>query len=841
VSPKAGDVAGPVAMEATLDGPLPEGGGVQFLLDGLPLCGPILQGPFTLDWHTANVWGFEGSLTAVVLDGQGTPVAKSAPVRLRFDMGFGGRITVEGLDVTRPVSGMVTLRVQTHIDRDPSTSAPPDRGVEAILVFVDGVQMALEFRDGFDLKLDTTRLPNGPHELFAWAVLRRSSGTAPQFCTMLRRTFVTDNKPRPVCFEPRFNRVYIAPGEKIDLTPVYVGSPGGPNLPMPPVTCGPVADTAIATVDDKGIVTGVAPGVTTVTVKGPFADGATEKRILIVVDKPHGFPHFGKDGSMLTEYDPSNSLWVRAIFGLGGREMDSVEGLPAAARASGINVLTEGLYTNPVHSGNADMTFEQWHKSWTTNWQRTVAWSEKYDMPMLLTGDDVARTTPELDNSVNMEWGPKAVQTAFEVAASSKRVVAVEMIDEVSFCWGDTPVPTDGRWKTREPSLDDDAFLKLMESINAAKGRPGITWPIGGISSHQSATAWMGDPRFSDYATIYWDFLAWRRAYPDGPSFPQYVDAFRHGVDNRLYGLQRDKPMLLLASGNGPFYIKQADEGSQFIVGRDRAHGEPAVPITPHTATVLMYAPAVGMSGVRVYNFDTLIWKRNRAQAKTGKSHLQTGTEPFEVGTDRWAALTAAFRLIEQLEPFMLQPMTHAPYLGEGIFTGARKGKDGDMVIAINFVHGERTIPRLPLPNEDTPSQSVVYRVHGMTLRVEPYDGGPLTLKPGETVVRVAPRKDGQIVPTLGVTCAFASPLPEAHVRGKVKLVVQSDVRGDGATVEVFANDVAVEGVEKTDRGYEVTWDASKARPGVWHRLSAIATDAQSNQSEARTAVFVRE
>jgi len=855
VSPKAGEVSGPVAMEAKLDGPLPEGGGVQFLLDGAPLCGPILQPPFTLDWHTAHVWGFDAALTAVVLDGQGKIVAKSAPVGLHYDMGFGGRITVEGLDTTRPVGGTVTMKIRTEIDRSPVTSAPPDRGVEAILVFIDGVQQALEFRDSIELKIDTTRLPNGPHELFAWAVLRRSSGNAPQFCTMIRRTFVTENKPLLERVVPRFNRVYLAPGESIDLSPALadITAPASVKIPFP----GPVADTGVATVDEMGVVTAVAPGVTTVTIKGPFTDGSNEKKILLIVDTPHGFPHFGKDGSMLTEYDPKNSLWVRAMFGLGGRELDSVEGLPAAVKASGINVLTEGFYTNPVHSGNTT-DFDAWHKSWTKNWERTVAWSQKYDMPMLLTGDDVARTTPELDSSVNMAFGPKAVRTAFEAATASKRVVAIEMIDEVSFCWGDTPTPTDGRWKEREPSIADDAFMKLMETIHSVKGHPGITWPIGGISSHQASTAWMGDKRFSDYATIYWDFHAWRRAYPDGPSFPQYVDAFKKCVDERLYGLQRDKPMLLLASGNGPFYIKQADEGSQFIVGRDRAHGEPSIPITPQTATVLMYAPAVGMAGVRMYNFDTQMWKRQRTEAKAGKTHLQTGAEPFEIGTDRWAALSAAFGLIERLEPYMLQPLTHAPYLGESIFTGARKGKDGDMVIAINFVQGERTIPYLPLPGEverrqrvgeelateaaPFPSASqVVYRVRGMALRAEPYYGGPLTLGPGEAVVRVAPKKDGKPVSAAGVTCAFAAPLPDAHVRGKLTVIVESNAdRGDDA-VEIFVDRVALPGVKKTARGYEATWDATQAKPNVWHALHAVATDASGNKSEARTAVFVRE
>jgi hypothetical protein len=142
-------------------------------------------------------------------------------------------------------------------------------------------------------------------------------------------------------------------------------------------------------------------------------------------------------------------------------------------------------------------------------------------------------------------------------------------------------------------------------------------------------------------------------------------------------------------------------------------------------------------------------------------------------------------------------------------------------------------------------ASDVVHRVHGMSLRAEGYTGGgPVTLRPGEAVVRVRPMKDGKPQSVEGVTCVFVSPLTDAHVRGKVTVVVEArNARGGEGElkVDIFAGGVALEGVKKTARGYEVEWDASKAKPGVWHDLSAIATDADGNKTEARTAVFVRE
>jgi len=872
VSPKPGNLAGPVAMEAKLDGALPEGGGVRFVLDGLPLCGPIMQAPFTFAWHTALVWDTDAVLEAVVVDGQGEPVATSKPVALRIDNGYGGRVTVSGVDLSKPLTGEVTIKLHTErtltdADREANTAAgqPPDKAIESIMVFIDGVQHAHQFGSaGLDVKLDTARLPNGPHELFVQvSAFKKDVPT----CAMLRRMFTTENeRPSTAAIGPRYNRVFLAPGESVDLRS---------NLALLGIRAedgwkeewGSVADKTIATNKDS-VITAVAPGVTSMTVKTTVSslralgkDYTTERKILVIVDKPHGFPHFGRDGSLLTEYDPKKSLWVRTMFTLGGDELDRVEGMPAAVKAAGINVLSGGLYHNPADGGAKD--FDQWHAGWQGYWNRNVEWSMKYDMPLLLHGDDVARTPNEMNGSVNLEWGPKAVQAAFQAAADSKCVVGIEMVDEVSFLWGGTPVPTDGRWKKYNPPLADDTFVKLMATINSVKGRPGITWPIGGISGPESAAAWMGDKRFSDYATLYWDILAWRRAYNTGASHPQELDALRRCVDDRLYGLQRDKPMLLLASGCGPFYKKRG-EGSQYVPGQDLSLCPPGQPATPTNSTLLMYAPAAGMAGVRVYSFDYKGWQDERRMHEPGSgAELQTGAHPFDAGTDRWLSMAAAFRLIGNLEPYMLLPQTHAPYLGEGIFTGARLGKTGQMVIAINFTNGVRTIPNLPLPVEDKSREGlpfrdkVVHRVHGMTLRADTnlYNGGPLTLAPGEAVVRVgwvraeAKVVDGGVAESTArapraVMCEFASPLPDAHVRGKVKVIVKAadgTFGGEGVPkVEIFADGVALEGVKKTDRGFEVEWDATNAKPGVWHGLSAVATGLDG-KAEARTAVFVRE
>src|SRR5262249_46003121 len=102
-------------------------------------------------------------------------------------------------------------------------------------------------------------------------------------------------------------------------------------------------------------------------------------------------------------------------------------------------------------------------------------------------------------------------------------------------------------------------------------------------------------------------------------------------------------------------------------------------------AAQVMYAAARGMAGVRVYHFDGPRWKGERRTAKSGRGDLQTGSDPFEVGTDRWQSMASAFRLVQHLEPHLLQPPMHALNLGSTIVTGARQGPASRLLIAVNF------------------------------------------------------------------------------------------------------------------------------------------------------------
>src|SRR5579872_2974304 len=59
---------------------------------------------------------------------------------------------------------------------------------------------------------------------------------------------------------------------------------------------------------------------------------------------------------------------------------------------------------------------------------------------------------------------------------------------------------------------------------------------------------------------------------------------------------------------------------------------------------------------------------------------------------DRWQAVSNAFNLVQNLEPYFLSPSINAPDLGSGVVTGARQGPNGRLLMAINMLDNINTI-----------------------------------------------------------------------------------------------------------------------------------------------------
>jgi hypothetical protein len=204
----------------------------------------------------------------------------------------------------------------------------------------------------------------------------------------------------------------------------------------------------------------------------------------------------------------------------------------------------------------------------------------------------------------------------------------------------------------------------------------------------------------------------------------------------RLSVIQRHKPQMALVGTTGPFYQKLG-EGDHFIVGQDRLHDGEGGNRPKAVQSEIMFAAVAGMCGVRGYSYDWQVWKDERANGAIGRTDLQTGADPFTIGTERWDAMSTAFNFIAEIEPYLLQPKISAVDLGEFIATGARAGNNGKVLMALNLSEAPQRIKANLQPYSAT---SVITR-YRLTLNgwikelLAPRTSDDLVIESGETVV----------------------------------------------------------------------------------------------------------
>jgi hypothetical protein len=658
------------------------------------------------------------TIQASARDALGDEIARSSVQSIRIS---NKGATAQYLSpVTNPVSGLLPWTI--------SASSPS--GIQVYNFILDGVPVDALFDSHHQqtISLDTTNLINGPHELFTGVYSRvdENSGVA------MAQTTINVQNPRAIAqLRPRWSTMFMRPGttDNVGLTAVTTDG----LLTAAPVSVYTSSDPTVVAVDGTGKLTAGRPGVATILAQAGHLSGATR----VIVNSSSALVHFGKDGSLLTDYDPARSLFVRTLFQLNFDDIAATPALASQLHSAGVNTITTGLYDNPADAGSPD--YGTWYEGWNGYWNNVVSNAQTLGFSLLLTGDDIAREPYQLLNSITNSWSTDAIRTALASARDSRRVISIEMVDEVNAMWGDTPRPTDGRWQSL--GVPDSAFGTLMQIMNGVPGRPMITWPVVSGSDASAVANWMGDPAFADYTSDYWAIMDWP-AYPTGAS----LNDFQSAMDGALYGrmpwVQSGRPTLALGSISGPFYTKKVS-GSQYAPGRD-ALQMPPVPMTA-VAAQIMFAAEEGAAGVRMYAYDSQDQKHQRSSATVGTIDLQTGSDPLTVGTDRWAAMSAAFNLIAQLEPYLLRTQINALNLGPQFAAAARQGSTGTLFMATNLSEAASVVTLDLSPYFVLPTKRVtLYRLWGSNLTTTDVTASAGTLnqtqvsfQPGETVVWV--------------------------------------------------------------------------------------------------------
>jgi len=817
---------------------------VEYYLNGKRFSYPISKKPYNYSFETSLFYDGEFYAYAVARDINGEIVKKTEPVKFKilnqrpenpleikispsFEKPLKDKVKIK-IEVSMPLSKEeIDEKIKNKSELKP---------IEAIMLFIDGKLEKIQFGSPFlrskeeriappvvmEYELNTRKLQNGKHEIFisVWAHL---PGIPP--VGMFQDIFEVDNGKTIRDIRPFYNRIYLKVGEKIKV-PAYILYTDGSREKYNGEVEYEVKDREIIKIDKNGEILGLKEGVSEVIMK---TEGY-QNSIPVIVKDFDGFPHFSKDGKILYKYDSGKSIFLRSLFNLGPGEIEKNDLLLKQVKSAEINALTTGFYLNPVDSGTKE--YEKWKTNWQ-NWiKRIEGVTKNNNFSLVLTGDDICRTPGELNNSVTNPWAKEAIKDAFSWARDSGIVACVEMMDEASL-WGGNPLPGEnetGNWEKANPPSPKDAFKKLMEIINQVENRPPVSWPVLGLSPAVVAKNWMGNPFMSDYTSNYWDIIDWRRAYPYfGASFPQYRKYLDKITYERLPYMQIDKPFLLLVGICGPFY-KKLFEGEQFQPGKDKLLID-GIGTAETTSFQIMYAISNGYSGVRCYAFDSSWWKYERKNAKIGTSGLQTGAEPFEVGTDRWYGLSNSFNFIKNFEDIILQEMCSSVDAGPEIITGAKRGIKGNLLIAINSSEVEEKI-KVPLFPYNKNSKTISrFRLLGgelITERLNYNEYDEILIRPSEAIIWLFNDDNFSSI-------KFISPLHKEVIGESKKIIISAD--NDIEEIKVFLDGENIKTINK--RPYEFIIDTEGLKKGVFHSLVAIGKNKNNKESQARTIFFV--
>ncbi len=304
------------------------------------------------------------------------------------------------------------------------------------------------------------------------------------------------------------------------------------------------------------------------------------------------------------------------------------------------------------------------------------------------------------------------------------------------------------------PAVPNGALATMRGWMTEAQTHTPIAFPPLAISSPAVHGAWMGPGSVSDYASNYFSSLKTRTTYPWSEGIQEMVTSMVGAFYSRQPYLMLDRPQLMLVSLAGPSYTKRNAGGSTYLPGVDSLDQPGVSP--EHVSALMMTGAALGGAGLRLYYFEPPSDLSVRSQA-AGGSYLQTGSNPVNLQSNSWRAMSYSANLLTRvLEPYLLGAATHSPAFGRNIVSAVRQGADGMMLLIVN---GNDWARKVPVSFGSYPHEfgTARYRLQASEIRTDllpaSQAGEEITLEAGESVAYVFP-SSLESVPLKDITVA---------------------------------------------------------------------------------------
>ncbi len=295
------------------------------------------------------------------------------------------------------------------------------------------------------------------------------------------------------------------------------------------------------------------------------------------------------------------------------------------------------------------------------------------------------------------------------------------------------------------PQVPNNALATIRSWMNGGGGNGvHMAFPPLAVDAPTVHGAWMGPGSISDYASNYFSSVKTRTTYPWSEGIQEMVSSLTQQFEDRQPYLMLDRPQLMLVSLAGPSYTKEAPAAATYQAGTDLLD-EPGVG-PDHVSAVMMTAAALGGAGVRLYYFEPPSNLQSRMGARVG-TQLQTGSNPMNLQSDSWQAMSYAATLLGGvLQPYLLGTAGNSPAYGRNIVTAVRSSGHGMMLMVVNGNDWARTIP-VDFRPYLTSGGTTEYRLRSTGVTSSVLNAGmrrqTVTLGPGETVVYLFPNGAG--------------------------------------------------------------------------------------------------
>ena len=592
------------------------------------------------------------------------------------------------------------------------------------------------------------------------------------------------------------------------------------------------SDRSIVRISENGQIEALNRGAALITVEL----GNKARTIRVTVDTATDIPHLSRHGTILTSYNPLQSIIPRTLFNFNidvanAFKRSRYDGL---IRAAGINAVHSGIpisvdyYPDTINGGL------QFCSDVSNLFTSIKANLTNLNLYAWLAGDGLLWG----DTILNRTWSSTGLQCVMSAMKSSERVTHITLVDECQGSWTDGTNPK---------------YHGIPNSFRAStNGHVPWGWHPFFANTGSNMATWFSNGN-AEIAGPEWYYFS---SFSDGNNFELKTsmdDLHSKSVDiaNQYQGPTLPKETMIPVLADWNYTLTQGEPYHQHEgILNDKVWGIPAImwnAITQGIVALRMYA--LGPGSVNYY-------EKSAAGSKD-----QAAINPLTWRTHGWQAMASASTLIGLLEGDILRRPINAVSVGRGggikssplvprediatevpgswpnttvIHTAARQGPESRVLITVNLSGDDETGSINTAPYRYEQGKIIQYRQFGAAVMSQ-HLSSPAIDKPnmrsGEIIIYKFVPSEAQLPPAVRIT----SPIPDSVHTGTIAVNIEVDEVAPLKSIQYMIDDTTF--FEDNGGGRSASLNVNTLQPEQWHSLRVVVVDVNGRINESRIAI----